>query len=118
MSGRDYASMNQMLRTRTDFVDFMSVECRGRCLELYDRRIAALQEARRTLETSTIYRLGKAQTKSAQQLCHDHEWTEEDAALLLEKFAASTPSRANTSTQSVGKIAAGASRLASAMLGP
>ncbi len=108
----DFTRMDHLFKHQSGFGDFVALRCRQKELDDYDRRIAVLQRAKATLETTPVYALTKQQTQSATRLCHQYGWTEDDAADIVEAYMKQTRS---TQTKNAGAIATGVGRLGQAL---
>ena len=85
--------MESILKSRPDFVDYVSQEHRKCAIVEYERRIEALQHAKATLEGTPVYRLHRKNYKNAEQLCKQIGWKDEDAARIIEEFLQKRPAR-------------------------
>lgn len=103
--------MDQLFK-QSDFVDFMSMQCREKELLDYERRIRALQAAKATLASSPVYALSKSQRRAA-RLCQAYDWSEEEVAQMIEVFLKQNPGGENGRNNSA--IASGVSRLGQAL---
>ena len=86
-----FERMDALLKHRPEFIDYMSKQRRLLELQRYDARIVALSRARATLNETPIYRLLKADVRSAATLCLANDWTKEDAAFFIEDFQKRRP---------------------------
>lgn len=110
-----YVRMDQLLKTRSEFWDYMSQQQRTKELQLYDSRIAALQNAKATLASTPVFRLTRKEIRNAESFCKQNGWTDEDAALLVEDFLKRRPATMASKMPLQG-VASGISRIGSAVM--
>lgn len=112
----DFERMNALLRNRPEFADYISKQRRMLELRQYDERIEALSRARALLDGTTIHRMPKSELRSAEAVCRAHGWSKEDAAYFVEDFQARCPPPGDGKKADKASIAAGVTRIASALL--
>ena len=106
--------MERLMRSRADFVDFISVQQRKRQLADYDARIVALQHAKQELQDKPLYRMQKTEYKNIETLCYKNGWAREDADEFVEAFLRKHPSRAKSKVP-MSNIVSGVSKLGDAL---
>lgn len=106
--------MEALIRTREDFVDFLSIQRRRRQLADYDARIVALQRAKRNLEETPLYRMKRDEYRDIPRFCKENDWGREDVASILERFLSKHPNPPKRRPQMSG-IALGISKLGDAL---
>ncbi len=112
----DFQRMDILFKQRPEFFDYMAQQQRSFKLRDYDMRIEALKKARVTLEQTPVYRLSKAEVKSAETLCGAQGWTKEDAAFFVEDFQRRCPASNKSGSLDKKSVASGVSSIASALL--
>lgn len=106
--------MEALIRTREDFVDFLSIQRRRRQLAEYDARILSLQRAKRNLEETPLYRMKRDEYRDIATLCKENHWGREEVASIVERFLSKHPNPPKRRPQMSG-IALGISKLGDAL---
>lgn len=89
----DVRRLQALIHRRPDVARQLAAVARERELELYDRRIEALQRARATLEGAPTAPLPRRELRQCARLCRRMAWTDEEVARLVESLDAQPPRR-------------------------
>lgn len=111
----EIAQMDKLMRQDIGFVDYLSVRHREKELTRIEQRIQALQNAKASLESTSITRIPKKRYKNAQHWCKCNDWTDEDAIFFMHDYAKKRSSFASSSTNVSGMLT-GISRVGQALI--
>lgn len=111
----EIAQMDKLMRQDVGFVDYLSLRHRGKELARIEQRIQALQNAKASLESTSITRIPKKRYKNAQHWCKCNDWTDEDAMYFMHDYAKKRSTFASSSTNVSGMLS-GISRVGQALI--
>lgn len=87
----DIANMDRMLRSDSQFVEFMTKKARESDLMDLDHRIEALQHAKKNLEGTPLRKQTRKEYKNAKTWCAKQHWSEEEVHDMMVEYRKQFP---------------------------
>ena len=103
--------MTQLIKTRPDFLEYITIQRRKDQLYVIDEKIKKLKQERQRLNDTPLYCLKREECLPADHFCQKNNWNEKDLNFFIGDFEKTNP----RSKPKVSKIMSSVSKLGDAL---